>query len=74
MGGIKLREEQRQCEMGPISVRGQKSSRQRMSEVNLSVIPSQTYFRVTPQLRIGHWTMDEERKVNKYLQKLLPPY
>ena len=74
MGGIKLREEQRQCEMGPISVQGQKSFGQRVSEVNLSAIPSQTYLRVTPQLRIGHWTRDKERKVNKYLQKLLPPH
>ena len=58
--------------MGPISVQGQKSSRQHISEVNLSAILLQTYFRVTPQLRIGHWTRDKERKVNKYLQKLLP--
>ena len=60
--------------MGPISVRGQKPSRQHVSEVNLSAISSRTYFGVTSQLRVGHWTRDKNRKVNKYLQKLLPPH
>ena len=53
--------------MGPICVRGQKPPRQCVSKVNLSVISSQTYFRVTPQLKMGHWTRDKKRKVNKYL-------
>ena len=60
--------------MGPINIRGQKPSWQLVSEVNLSALSSQTYFEVTSQLRVGHWTRDKNKKVDKYLQRLLPPH
>ena len=55
--------------MGPISVRGQKFSRQHVSKTNLSALSSRTYFRATSQLRVGHWTRDKDKKADKYLQK-----
>ena len=60
--------------MGPISVRGQKYSRQHVSEVNLSALSSQTYFGATSRLRVGHWTRDKDKKADKYLQRLRPPH
>ena len=60
--------------MGPISVRGQKYSRQHVSEVNLSTLSSQTYFEATSWLRVGHWTRDKDKKADKYLQRLRPSH
>ena len=60
--------------MGPISVRGQKYSRQHVSEMNLSALSSRTYFGATSQLRVGHWTRDKDKKADKYLQRLQPPH
>ena len=60
--------------MGPISARGQKYSRQHVSEVNLSALSSRTYSGATSQLRVGHRTRDKDKKTDKYLQKLQPSH
>ena len=62
MSRIKLKEELRQCEMGPISVRGQQYPWQHISEMNLSTLSSRTYFGTTSQLRVGHWIKDKNKK------------
>ena len=43
-----------------MNVRGEKPSRQQGSEVSKSAISSWTFFEVTSQLRVGHWTMGKK--------------
>ena len=60
--------------MGPISIREQKYTQQQVSEVNLSALSSRTYYGVTSQWRVEHWTNDKSKKADKYLQRLWPPH
>ena len=47
--------------MGPINVRGQKPSRQLVSEVNLSALSSHL-LRGYVTTKVGHWTRDKNKK------------